>query len=472
MGKFWPNVLFALLTLMTIGCNAILGYEMNHDADAGADSDTDSDADTDTDTDNGTTYNCPTDICNEEGTAWLDYPERCEATDDDCKCEPTETACKVSLENECCDASCSSTEGCVTTVGECVGSIDSCTDHILHIGKVCEGCGENGAKGVCGPGKSFECSDSSYTNCESVSCGGGLYYCLDVAGIRKWTSSDLCNKDVKDGCIPPVCGTCEDADAMECTSGDCCDSNCRFYKASDNHTCEEVVEYDCEGASSMCGANALERKGTKTCTGDSSDCTDMTIDWGNSWTDLEICGPNDICEIKGGVSKCTACTQGCNAVSGTCNEECNPSTSTCCDDDGKWKLNKVEQPGDFREWIKCPLGQTWVTGSSCHCTGTSSQLTYTEALTACPAGYHLPTRQELMDMLEGCDYDALAELSTGKCNTCQNSSDCTAMFGTDEGVYWSSTNYGSSNAWFFDFYGGVVTYRSQSNLYDVRCIND
>ena len=190
-------LLHASLLVGVVGCDGILGFEMNHDYDAGPD----------------TGKDCPKDTCNEALTSWLDYPERCDSKSNECECEPVETACKASPDNECCNSVCSMEQGCVTESGTCPGSVDTCTDTILSIGKVCNGCGEGSAKGTCGPGESFECSDASFTNCQSVSCGGDLYDRLEVGGQREWTASNVCNKDAKDECIPNPCGPCDDADA-------------------------------------------------------------------------------------------------------------------------------------------------------------------------------------------------------------------------------------------------------------------
>ena len=135
MNRILVSLLPVSLLLLS-SCNALLGYEMNHDFDAGS-------GDADTDVDTGLIKQCQKDTCNESLTAWLDFPESCQPTKTDCKCIPTENTCLASApENECCTASCSGTIGCVTVVGQCEGSIDTCTDHILKIGKTCTGCGE------------------------------------------------------------------------------------------------------------------------------------------------------------------------------------------------------------------------------------------------------------------------------------------------------------------------------------------
>lgn len=69
----------------------------------------------------------------------------------------------------------------------------------------------------------------------------------------------------------------------------------------------------------------------------------------------------------------------------------------------------------------------------------------------------LPTRQDFIDMLGGCDSSVLSG-SDGYCNSCAESTTCTALFGTDNDDYWSSSPYeiGSGQGWFVDFYQGHV----------------
>ena len=84
----------------------------------------------------------------------------------------------------------------------------------------------------------------------------------------------------------------------------------------------------------------------------------------------------------------------------------------------------------------------------------------------------LPTRQNFIDMLGGCDSAVLGE-GNGYCNTCAASATCSALFGADTDLYWSSSSYNSpigGDAWGVNFDGG--------NLYDtdkvvtlyVRCV--
>ena len=248
-----------------------------------------------------------------------------------------------------------------------------------------------------------------------------------------------------------------------------------FYKASDNHICEELTEYDCEGAAPACGADVLERSGIKTCQGNTSDCTDPSTDWGSGWSTIEVCGENDICVLDGANSRCSTCAKGCSSVTGACNTDCNPALDeTCCGSDGKWKSYEVHQPGTDLFWLTCPLDQNWESGPSCGCTGTLDMKSWSETTTSCPPGYRLPTRQEFIDILGNCDAD-VKNNKVGFCDTCEsedaNSSDiCTGVLGSDSGHYWTSSSVGGGYIWIVYLDTGEVTqYPTVASLY-VRCV--
>ena len=132
------------------------------------------------------------------------------------------------------------------------------------------------------------------------------------------------------------------------------------------------------------------------------------------------------------------------------------------------KNNEVYQPGTYLYWLQCPIGQSW-TGSSCE--GDARGMSWHNAGNACPGGYRLPTRQEFVSLLGGCD----ADVRGGKvvsCNKCAESSKCSSMFGQDEGYYWSSSSYAAdpSEAWHVTFANGIVYYVDKDYDYNVRCV--
>lgn len=345
-------LVFTFIPVLT-GCNAILGFEMNYDA--GSEADTHVDEGPDTDTFSDSNDECQNDTCNEDLTAWLDYPGTCESSETDCWCEPKEIVCEAATGNECCDPICSTTDGCVTVMGHCPGSVDTCTDSQLDIGEVCTGCGDNGANGICGPGGSFACNALYFSNCQSISCSGDLYYCLEVGGNRKWTSTDICsgtsndgccpigctvandkdccdaeecNKKVKDNCVPISCGPCEDADGIECTTGICCDeSNCSFKSSSVQ--CNTWTDYRCSSDGLSCGESAQQKPVTQFCRGKSASCDGSKQ---GTWQTITNCNTSsDICETDGTTyAKCTVCGEFQSCRDGVCscdNEEC---AGICC----------------------------------------------------------------------------------------------------------------------------------------------
>jgi len=130
------------------------------------------------------------------------------------------------------------------------------------------------------------------------------------------------------------------------------------------------------------------------------------------------------------------------------------------------QAGEVKQPGTNVYWMRCPLGQTW-SGSSCQ--GVPSRMPWARAMKACPAGYRLPTRQEFVNLLDGCD-EKVRGGGSGYCAICGKSAMCSSMFGKDEGYYWSSSVSGSSSAWDASFYGGRIAGDDQSPGGYMRCV--
>lgn len=81
-------------------------------------------------------------------------------------------------------------------------------------------------------------------------------------------------------------------------------------------------------------------------------------------------------------------------------------------------------------------------------------------------GWRLPTFGELLGLLDGCDLDH-------NCNPCAESSRCSALFGTDGAVYWSSTsnNPSTGDAWTVNFGDGTSYYNyGRPERHRVRCV--
>jgi hypothetical protein len=91
--------------------------------------------------------------------------------------------------------------------------------------------------------------------------------------------------------------------------------------------------------------------------------------------------------------------------------------------------------------------------------------------------WRLPTVEELMDMLGGCNVD-LVSGSGGNCNSCSGSENCQALFDPNNnnwgwGNYWSSSSCSvyTPCAWAVNFSDGWVNTADVSmTLYGVRCV--
>jgi hypothetical protein len=201
------------------------------------------------------------------------------------------------------------------------------------------------------------------------------------------------------------------------------------------------------------------------------------FDSGNCWPQ---CNPGGNCCQPDG----TNCPYGCDDI--TCYRDCNPS-DLCCESDGTWTVNRVRQPGTPLFWTRCSLGQEWDL-TTCSCTGVASPMmwceamgepTDTESCSATPAttnlcestfgvDYRLPTGSDFAVLLGDCsDSDAGVPQP---CDSCADSVDCTEMFGTDTGWYWSSTSFDNFSARYADFGGGGVGDTVKSTYGSVRCL--
>jgi hypothetical protein len=130
------------------------------------------------------------------------------------------------------------------------------------------------------------------------------------------------------------------------------------------------------------------------------------------------------------------------------------------------RSDEVRQPGTGLYWLRCPVGQTW-NGSSC--SGEGKEMSWSEAESACPSGYRLPTRQEFVDLLGGCDSDVLSG-KFGYCKRCE-SGNCRSMFPSDTRWYWSSSPHGDSYAWNAFFGNGSVNRGGVGyDISNVRCV--
>jgi hypothetical protein len=112
------------------------------------------------------------------------------------------------------------------------------------------------------------------------------------------------------------------------------------------------------------------------------------------------------------------------------------------DESAHGRYDAVRQAGTDLLWLRCPAGQRW-TGQRCE--GEASRTARARAAQACPEGCRLPSRQEFLGMLEGCDAGGAAEGGV-RCRACSQSQPCSGMLGPDQGTYWVASAEGGP-AW-------------------------
>ncbi len=145
--------------------------------------------------------------------------------------------------------------------------------------------------------------------------------------------------------------------------------------------------------------------------------------------------------------------------------------------------DEVAQPNSQLSWLRCAIGSVW-DGWECDYVDGLAETYYNwdEVKIACPSGFRLPSRQEMINLLDDCDSSVLSG-DQGSCSSCYESEVCNAMFGnamSSERDYWTSAiDYGSSSSsyddrhWIVSFYDGEVKlqYPSQAQTDRVRCVH-
>jgi TolB-like protein len=126
---------------------------------------------------------------------------------------------------------------------------------------------------------------------------------------------------------------------------------------------------------------------------------------------------------------------------------------------------EVQQPGTKLLWLRCRHGKIW-NGTSCE--GQTKKMRWEDAPKACPEGYRVPTVDEYKTLLGGC-----SGRESISCTSCSTSPSCSSMFGSDAGVYWSSSSCEGAlfSAWFISFGDGSIGRGDKYHAdYHVRCI--
>jgi hypothetical protein len=205
--------------------------------------------------------------------------------------------CEPGPANECCEAGCSSTEGCLTTAGECP---ETCGGSGLLVGASCAGCGAANAEGTCEGGTLHACTDAEHSACAELACGGEDHLCTNAGGVWQWRTEPAC------------------VDGDPCTSGDACaDGSCE----GTPYTCtsEACLTRACDGLGGCAETPQpdTEACGTEACPADA--CAGLTWnDFGATCT--SFCSGSGSCEACSCAPAQTACTAG-----GCCEAACDPA---------------------------------------------------------------------------------------------------------------------------------------------------
>ena len=130
------------------------------------------------------------------------------------------------------------------------------------------------------------------------------------------------------------------------------------------------------------------------------------------------------------------------------------------------KPYEIHLTGTDLYWARCPIGQSW---SGSECEGQAKEVTWNDAVFACPKGYRLPTLVECGQVLGGCTMNVTHKDSI-KCAPCRKSTSCTGMYGSGrkDNIYWSSARLDNQDqAWFVSFFLGTAFYSHKKETLQV-----
>lgn len=130
------------------------------------------------------------------------------------------------------------------------------------------------------------------------------------------------------------------------------------------------------------------------------------------------------------------------------------------------RYDSVSQPGARLSWLRCPVGAHW-TGKEC--AGVPTPTRWDDASRACPAGWRVPTRIELISLLDGCSPGA--HDPGASCRNCSQSALCSKLMGHGDGVTWTADR-AADRALTVDLARGVSGSAPRSETALVRCVKD
>lgn len=130
------------------------------------------------------------------------------------------------------------------------------------------------------------------------------------------------------------------------------------------------------------------------------------------------------------------------------------------------RYDSVQQARAGLSWLRCPAGGRW-TGKAC--VGTPALVPWAGVASSCPSGWRIPTRAELLSLLDGCS-PGLSD-PAARCSSCKQSVACSQILGSGDGLTWTADKVGE-RAFVVDLAEGVARPAAKSEPALVRCVKD
>ena len=131
------------------------------------------------------------------------------------------------------------------------------------------------------------------------------------------------------------------------------------------------------------------------------------------------------------------------------------------------QVEDVFQPKTGLRWMRCALGLEY---RQERCQGTPSKFRWNNAMSACPTGYRMPSREEFMTLLGHCDGN-MKSGNHGSCSPCSRG-DCRRILGNDTLSYWTETTENPMFSWKVSLDTGYVGIYGVGFELAVRCVRE
>jgi hypothetical protein len=207
---------------------------------------------------------------------------------------------------ECCDVTCSESEGCLITPTVSSAPSDICDDkHQLQIVFACsEDCVEQDDVGSWIPTQQKPCSDGDMvSHCDQATCGGLDFYCTNFGSSWEWR--------IESG--PLICD-----DNIACTLNEVCSGA----SCGGGQTCDQVACPNCLSGHLLCGSTGcLECNSNTDCALDADPCMRYLCDAGQCKLEETTCSPvncstSDTCSGENWYDYPDECARQCDGSGG------------------------------------------------------------------------------------------------------------------------------------------------------------